>query len=90
VPLPALFIPVLGIVLDVVAIGVDFWDAKSASDHYSQIEWLLANLGEGMTFDEFVANCWLLIAGAFLWTWLMLAIAFPKRGPRGARGRWAR
>ena len=51
-------------------------------DAGSQLEFLLTSLEVGATFEDFLANCWLILLAGFFLFWLGLSIAFPKRRPR--------
>ena len=75
-------IPVIGIVLDVLVIGVDYYYSSVLMDAGSQLEHLLMSIETGATFEDFLANCWLILLAGFFVFWLGLSIAFPKRRPR--------
>lgn len=81
-PLPLL--PAIGAVLSVLTIGVDYYYSSVLMDAGSQLESLLSSIEVGMSFDQFLNECWMfLVLGAMVF-WLGLSIAFPKRR-RGAR-----
>lgn len=77
-------IPVIGIVLDVLVIGVDYYYSSVLMDAGSQLENLLLSIETGATFEDFVSQCWLFLVLGFLVLWAGLALAFPKR--RKVRG----
>lgn len=72
-------IPVIGIVLDVLVIGVDYYYSSVLMDAGSQLENLLLSIETGATFEDFVSQCWLFLVLGFLVLWAGLALAFPKR-----------
>lgn len=72
-------IPVIGIVLDVLVIGVDYYYSSILMDAGSQLESLLLSIETGATFEDFVSQCWLFLVLGFLVLWAGLALAFPKR-----------
>lgn len=72
-------IPVIGIVLDVLVIGVDYYYSSVLMDAGSQLENLLLSIEAGATFEDFVSQCWLFLVLGFLVLWAGLALAFPKR-----------
>ena len=72
-------IPVIGIVLDVLVIGVDYYYSSVLMDAGSQLEHLLMSIETGATFEDFVSQCWLFLVLGFLVLWAGLALAFPKR-----------
>lgn len=72
-------IPVIGIVLDVLVIGVDYYYSSVLMDAGSQLESLLLSIETGATFEDFVSQCWLFLVLGFLVLWAGLALAFPKR-----------
>ena len=72
-------IPVIGIVLDVLVIGVDYYYSSILMDAGSQLENLLLSIETGATFEDFVSQCWLFLVLGFLVLWAGLALAFPKR-----------
>lgn len=76
-PLP--LIPVLGIVLDVLVIGVDYYYSTVLMDAGSQLEHLLMSIETGATFEDFVSQCWMFLVLGFFVLWAGLALAFPKR-----------
>ena len=71
-------IPVIGIVLDVLVIGVDYYYSSVLMDAGSQLESLLLSIETGATFEDFVSQCWLFLVLGFLVLWAGLALAFPK------------
>lgn len=71
-------IPVIGIVLDVLVIGVDYYYSSVLMDAGSQLENLLLSIETGATFEDFVSQCWLFFVLGFLVLWAGLALAFPK------------
>ena len=73
---------VIGAILSVVGIGVDWYYSSVLMDAGSQLEYLLTSLEVGSTFEDFLANCWLILLAGFFVFWLGLSIAFPKRRPR--------
>lgn len=77
-------IPVIGIVLDVLVIGVDYYYSSVLMDAGSQLENLLLSIETGATFEDFVSQCWLFLVLGFFVLWAGLALAFPKR--RKVRG----
>jgi hypothetical protein len=81
---------VIEIALTAFGITSDFIMTDQLHSDATQLEYLLSHFKRGMTFEEFVANCWIYVMVGLGWIWFLLAVAFPKRGPRGARGRWAR
>ena len=72
-------IPVIGIVLDVLVIGVDYYYSSVLMDAGSQLENLLLSIETGATFEDFVSQCWLFLVLGFFVLWAGLALAFPKR-----------
>ena len=72
-------IPVIGIVLDVLVIGGDYYYSSVLMDAGSQLENLLLSIETGATFEDFVSQCWLFLVLGFLVLWAGLALAFPKR-----------
>lgn len=72
-------IPVIGIVLDVLVIGVDYYYSSVLLDAGSQLENLLLSIETGATFEDFVSQCWLFLVLGILVLWAGLALAFPKR-----------
>ena len=72
-------IPVIGIVLDVLVIGVDYYYSSILMDAGSQLENLLLSIETGATFEDFVSQCWLFLVLGFFVLWAGLALAFPKR-----------
>lgn len=81
-PLPLL--PIIGIVADVVLIGVDSFWSSILTDSGSQLEALIQSIRIGASFNDFVSNCWLFLILGFFFLWAGLAIAFPKHR-RGSR-----
>ena len=73
---------VIGAILSVVGIGVDWYYSSVLMDAGSQLEYLLTSLEVGASFEDFLANCWLILLAGFFLFWLGLSIAFPKRRPR--------
>lgn len=76
-PLP--LIPVIGIVLDVLVIGVDYYYSSVLMDAGSQLEHLLMSIETGATFEDFISQCWMFLVLGFFVLWAGLALAFPKR-----------
>ena len=72
-------IPVLGIVLDVLVIGVDYYYSSVLMDAGSQLEHLLMSIETGATFEDFISQCWMFLVLGFFVLWAGLALAFPKR-----------
>ena len=77
-------IPVIGIVLDVLVIGVDYYYSSVLMDAGSQLEHLLMSIETGATFEDFIFQCWMFLVLGFFVLWAGLALAFPKRR-RGSR-----
>ena len=77
-------IPVIGIVLDVLVIGVDYYYSSVLMDAGSQLEHLLMSIETGATFEDFISQCWMFLVLGFFVLWAGLALAFPKR--RKVRG----
>lgn len=71
---------VVGAVLSVVGIGVDWYYTSVLTDAGSQLEDLLLSIEVGSSFEDFVSNCWLFLLLGFFIFWIGLSIAFPKRG----------
>lgn len=71
-------IPIIGAVLTVVGLGIDWKISDNMADSVSQMEYLLNNI-QYMTFSDFVSQCWLVILCGFFIFWLGLWIAFPKK-----------
>jgi len=65
-------------ILTVVSIGVDWYWSSELNDSASQLENLLNAIQYGMSFDDFLNECWLFIILGFAFFCLCLAIAFPK------------
>ena len=72
-------IPVIGIVLDVLVIGVDYYYSSVLMDAGSQLENLLLSIETGATFEDFITQCWMFLVLGILVLWAGLALAFPKR-----------
>ena len=72
-------IPVIGIVLDVLVIGVDYYYSSVLMDAGSQLEHLLISIETGATFEDFISQCWMFLVLGFFVLWAGLALAFPKR-----------
>lgn len=72
-------IPVIGIVLDVLVIGVDYYYSSVLMDAGSQLEHLLMSIETGATFEDFISQCWMFLVLGFFVLWAGLALAFPKR-----------
>lgn len=75
---------VVGAILSVVGIGVDWYYSSVLMDAGSQLESLLSSIDVGMSFDEFISQCWMFLVLGFFVLWAGLSIAFPKRR-RGSR-----
>ena len=73
-------IPVIGIVLDVLVIGVDYYYSSVLMDAGSQLENLLLSIETGATFEDFVSQCWLFLVLGFLVPWAGLAWHSPSVG----------
>lgn len=73
---------VIGAILSVVGIGVDWYYSTVLTDAGSQLEDLLSSIEVGSSFEDFLANCWLFLLLGFFVFWMGLSIAFPKRRPR--------
>ena len=72
-------IPVIGIVLDVLVISVDYYYSSVLMDAGSQLEHLLMSIETGATFEDFISQCWMFLVLGFFVLWAGLALAFPKR-----------
>ena len=70
---------VIGVILSVVGIGVDWYYSSVLTDAGSQLEDLLLSIETGATFEDFIANCWLFLVLGFFVFWAGLSLAFPKR-----------
>ena len=70
---------VIGVILSVVGIGVDWYYSSVLMDAGSQLEDLLLSIETGATFEDFIANCWLFLVLGFFVFWAGLSLAFPKR-----------
>lgn len=70
---------VIGVILSVVGIGVDWYYSSVLTDAGSQLEDLLLSIETGATFEDFLANCWLFLVLGFFVFWAGLSLAFPKR-----------
>ena len=66
-------------VLTVISIGVDWYWSSELNNSASQLENLLNAIQYGMSFDDFVSECWLFILLGFAFVCLCLTIAFPKK-----------
>lgn len=75
-------IPIFLIVLTGAGIGVDFYTADVIEKETTQLMNFLNAVDYGLTFSEFVNNCWLFIGLGFGITWGIVALAFPKRKRR--------
>ena len=71
-------IPVIGIVLDVLVIGVDYYYSSVLMDAGSQLEHLLMSIETGATFEDFISQCWMFLVLGFFVLWAGLSLAFPK------------
>ena len=70
---------VIGVILSVVGIGVDWYYSSVLMDAGSQLEDLLLSIETGATFEDFIVNCWLFLVLGFFVFWAGLSLAFPKR-----------
>ena len=77
--MPFPLIPVIGIVLDVLVIGVDYYYSSVLMDAGSQLEHLLMSIETGATFEDFISKCWMFLVLGFFVLWAGLVLAFPKR-----------
>lgn len=70
---------VLGTVLSIVGIGVDWYYSSVLTDAGSQLEALLMSIRVGASLEDFVSQCWMFVVLGFCVLWMGLSIAFPKR-----------
>ena len=70
---------VIGTVLSVACIGIDWYYSTVLLDTGSQLEFLLMSIETGATFEDFVSQCWLFLVLGFCVFWMGLSFAFPKR-----------
>ena len=70
---------VLGTVLSIVGIGVDWYYSSVLTDAGSQLEALLMSIRVGASLEDFVSQCWMFIVLGICVLWMGLSIAFPKR-----------
>lgn len=75
---------VVGALISVIGIGIEWYYSDVLLDKGSQLESLLNSIEVGMTFDEFLEECWMFPVLGFFVLWAGLSIAFPKRR-RGSR-----
>lgn len=81
----AIFFPVLGAVLTVAGIGIDWFLAVRMDDSVSQMEALLLSIRTGATLEDMISQCWMIFLFLGFVFWLALCIAFPKRSKEGHR-----
>lgn len=73
------FLPVIGAILSVAGIGIDWYYGTVLTDAGSQLESLLMSIDVGSSFEDFLSNCWMVLVLGFFVFWIGLSIAFPKR-----------
>ena len=75
-------IPLIIAVASVGSMVIEWYYAQQNEAYLSQIEYLLSGLQQGMSFEDFLMNCWLIIIVIIAYFFLLLWIAFPKRKRR--------
>ncbi|MDY0237016.1 MAG: hypothetical protein RBR71_13405 [Gudongella sp.] len=72
-------VPVVLGLLSVAGIGVDWWYSEQIAGSASQIESFLYAVEYGMSFEEFVTECWLFLALGAVSVWILTWFAIPRR-----------
>ena len=79
-PLPLL--PLIGSVLTVAGLGIDWLLAERMDDSVSQMQTLLDSIKVGASFEDMISQCWMVFLAFGFIIWLAICIAFPKKNKR--------
>ena len=74
-----MWLAVIGAIASAAYLYIDYRNAQSMEESVSQFGYLLDHISMGMSFDDFLVNCWAILLCLFCLFWIGLYIAFPKK-----------